>query len=104
VNSAGYFGTRPFSFSLDVELEAAGHHDIAGLLIGFAGPQPLRLDRRRRVARHRGRTVLGVHRGFDGVGGIEIASDFGMRGNRRACYTAYGIRDVAGRGFLDIVL
>jgi hypothetical protein len=22
---------------LDVELEAAGHHDVAGLLIGFAG-------------------------------------------------------------------
>src|SRR5271154_7488494 len=35
---------------VDVHLHAAGHHNVAGLLIGFAGAQPLGLDRRDMIA------------------------------------------------------
>src|ERR1700704_3658756 len=43
---------------LDVELEPAGHHDVAGFRAGFTSPQPLRLDRGRGVTRQRGRAAL----------------------------------------------
>jgi len=67
---------------LDVHLHAAGHYDIAGLLIGLAGAKPLCLDRGRGIARFAGGTALTVRGGLHGIGGVEIAHDFGMRGDR----------------------
>src|SRR5262249_21343029 len=36
---------------LDVELETAGHHDVAGLLVGLAGADPFGFDGGRGVER-----------------------------------------------------
>ena len=38
------------------------------------------------------------------IGGIEVAGDFGMRGDRHAGDAADGIADITGRGLLDILL
>src|SRR5277367_5188040 len=57
---------------LDVELEAAGHHNIAGLLVGLAGPQPFRLDRGDDILRQAGDRAIAMCGGLDGIGRIEI--------------------------------
>src|SRR5689334_764945 len=54
---------------LDVHLEAAGHHDVAGLLIRFAGPEPLRLDLGRGIERLAGGPLVAMRGGRDRVGG-----------------------------------
>ena len=41
---------------------------------------------------------------FHSVGRIEVAGDFGMRGDRHAGDAADGIADIAGRGLLDVLL
>ena len=49
-------------------------------------------------------TALAVRGRFHGVGRIEVAGDFGMRGDRHAGDAADGIADIAGRGLLDVLL
>src|SRR5580692_10841943 len=54
---------------LDVQLEAAArHHDIAGLLIRFAGSQPFRLDLGHSVARHSLAAKIAMRDGRDRIG------------------------------------
>ena len=75
-----------------------------GFWSGFAGAQPLRLDRGGGIARHARRAALAVRGGLHGVGGVEVAGDLGMRRDRHAADGADGIGDIAGRGLLDILL
>src|SRR5580700_8647075 len=102
--AAGQQGLE-FVHVLDVELEAAArHHDVAGLLIRFAGPQPFPLDLGHGVARRALVAEVAVRSGRDGIGGVEVAVDFRMRGDRNACHAAKGIAHKAGRRLLDILL
>ena len=56
------------------------------------------------IARRAGGAALAVRGRFHGVGGIEVAGDLGMRGDRHAGDAADGIADIAGRGLLDVLL
>src|SRR6516164_1514266 len=85
---------------LDVDLEAAGHHDVAGLLVRLAGAEPLRFDLGRGVERLAGRALVAVGGDQDGVGGIEIADHLRVQGERTAAEAADGIADIAGRSFV----
>lgn len=88
-----------------VHLEAAGHHDVAGLLVGLAGAQPFGFERHGSVApRGAGRAALRVRGGLHGIGRVEIADDVGMRGRGYAGDAALGIADITGRGLLDVLL
>src|SRR3954452_14808478 len=73
---------------LDVHLHAARHHDVAGLLVGLAGAEPLRLDRGRGIPRRTGSSALAVRGRLDGIARVEVAGDLGVRGDRHAGYTA----------------
>src|SRR5579863_4307204 len=70
---------------LDVQLEAAaGHDDVARLLIRLTGSQPFRLDLGHGVARRSLAAKVAMRGGRDGIGRVEVAVDFRMRGNRNA--------------------
>jgi hypothetical protein len=56
------------------------------------------------VSRGAGRAAFAVRGRLHRVGGIEIAGDLGMRGDRHAGDAADGIADIAGRGLLDVLL
>src|ERR1700727_1895670 len=90
---------------LDVELEAtAGHHDVTRLLIRFAGPQPFRLDLGHGIARCSLVAEVAMRGGRDRVGGVEVAVDFRMRGDRNAGDAAERIAHIAGCRLLDVLL
>ena len=96
----------PFSFSMSLMFifMPPGIMMSPGFWSALQAPEPLRLDRRRGVARHARRTALAVRGRLHGIGGIEVAGDLGMRGDRHAGDAADGIGDIAGRGLLDVLL
>src|ERR1700760_367099 len=86
---------------LDVQLEAAaGHDDVAGLLVRLAGPQPFRLDLGHGIARRAFVAEVAVRSGRDRIGRIEIAGDVRMRSDRDAGNAADRIGHIAGRRLL----
>ncbi len=103
---AAGFGIRPliFSMSLMFILMPPGIMMSPGFWSGLQAPSHFASIVVVAVARHAGRTALALRGGLDGVGGIEIADDLGMRRHRHAAEGADGIGDVAGRGLLDVVL
>ena len=100
------FGIRPFSFSMSLmfifmppgitmspgfwsALQAPSHFASIVVVVSRGTPAG---------------TALAVRGRLDGIGGIEIAGDLGMRGDRHAGDAADGIADIAGRGLLDVLL
>src|SRR3954470_14000353 len=88
---------------LDVHGPAAGHDDVAGLLVGLAGAEPFGFDGRRRITRHAAGAALAVRGRLHGIGRIEVTGDFGMRGDRHAGDAADTVADIAGRSLLDVL-
>ena len=100
------FGSRPFSFSMSLMFifMPPGITMSPGFWSGLQAPSHFASIVVVDVARRAGRTALAVRGRLDGVGGIEVAGDLGMRGDRHAGDAADGIADIAGRGLLDVLL
>ncbi len=92
----------------DVHLAAAGHDDVAGLLVALACPQPFGLDGRAggavRGSVRQGRAAFLLGRDLGDIGAVEIAGHDAMRGDGARSDLADGIDDDGVAYLLHVLL